>query len=333
MSVENDAWDGEGGDDEPEKEDTIEEAIRKIVQQKINLKPPKRNNVRRPPPLVAPVRQNPTLACDACHAPFVLCDDLRTGETVCSSCGVVSRTSRPDSFVVPGSVTVRSAVSARRNYFKERLSQWSQQEPPIPNAAKRMLIDAYDRLRLGGGPFRLSDELTKPEIRAIVIEAGLPPKNVVEKWLSVRTLLLNHAGLENKCPIPTEAVKAEMVRMFGELLRCWETHDWLKRGRMSLLNFNFMMCQFLLIIGVKEYELYSPWFPPVTKTKQEKLFEIWCNICRLLDWPIYTAEYDAEGKLHRRLQVVPAARVNVGKRKCEETPARKLKQKKLEECV
>ena len=90
-----------------------------------------------------------------------------------------------------------------------------------------------------------------------------------------------------------------MLEYFDVLVRAWATYPELRQERTSLLNFNFIICNFLLMIDPREYELHSPWFTQVTPVKLAKLQVIWNTYCQKLGWPVYQAVYDAEGRLHR----------------------------------
>lgn len=299
MSIENDVW----TDDEAEEEHVpIEEAIREILQDEWDRKPRKINNVKRPRPREQPVPQRTSLACAHCGPDTILVDDERSGTCVCPTCGAVARHLAPRTVDVPGTVSVRPVVSARLNYLKERLSQWSRTEPPIPRVARLALVDAFRRLTDVARPVRVSYALTKYEVRAVVIEANLPPKNLVEKWLTIRALLRRTVGLPDDCPMPSDALKTDIVRLFKQLLMVWQERVDLRHGRESLPNLNFVICQLILMIDVEQYRLHYQWFPPVTEQKRAVLMTIWAHWCRLLQWPLYIPVVDAQGVVHRQLQ-------------------------------
>lgn len=190
-------------------------------------------------------------------------------------------------------------VDARVNYFRERLSQWCNREPPIPPSGVRKLLEAYDRCRVDGGPFRVSSLLTKPEVRAIVIEAGLRPKNCVEKWLTIRSILLRHAGLPDDRVQPEQQEVSECMNRFSTFLAAWDQHPELHDGRTSLPNYNFLMVSFLLQIGAESYERHAMWFPQVTGAKRERLQRTFDLLCDIIGWPRYRAEVDEAGHVHR----------------------------------
>lgn len=301
MSIENDIWpDMDDASEEPEK--PIEEEIREILQEQWDQKPRKINNVKRPRPAHQPAPTRTSMACSHCGPAVLLVDDERSGTCVCPTCGMVARHMAPRTIDVPGTVAVRPVVSARLNYLKERLSQWSRTEPTIPRSARESLIAAFRRLTDVGRQVRVSYSLTKYEVRAVVIEAGLPPKNLVEKWLTIRALLRKTVGLEDDCPMPSEALKTDIVRLFKQLLRVWQERPELRHGRESLPNLNFVICMLILMISVEEYRLHYQWFPPVTEQKRAVLMTIWAHWCRLLEWPLYIPVVDAQGVVHRQLQ-------------------------------
>lgn len=141
--------------------------------------------------------------------------------------------------------------------------------------------------------------LSKPEIRAIVIEAGLRPKNCVEKWLTIRAMLLKHAGLPDEREQPTQAVVSECMNLFSAFLAAWDANPQLHDGRTSLPNYNFLIVSFLLQISAHWYETQAMWFPQVTQNKRERLERMFDAFCDIIGWPRYRAAVDGEGKVHR----------------------------------
>lgn len=89
-----------------------------------------------------------------------------------------------------------------------------------------------------------------------------------------------------------------------DFLRAWDAHPELRRGRTSLPNYNFLMAAFLLLISPEAYDTYAMWFPQVTPSKKAKLQLTFDAYCAVIPWPRYQAEYDQQGKLHRRQQCV-----------------------------
>lgn len=317
MSVEKAAGHGDDGEwwtVPPEKEDeeaSLMDLVQERAQDRLNLKPPKRNNVRKP---VDPendsrlarariaVPETSSVACRACGASDAYVSSASTAEYVCTACGVVARDIRPVELREFTGSHVRAQVDARINYFRERLSQWAGKEPPIPATGMQKICVAYDRCRNGEGPFRPSDVLTKPEIRALVVEAGLPPKNCVEKWLTIRAVLLKRASLPDERPAPTQHVLSECMRHFSTFLAAWDRHPELRAGRKSLPNYNYLIARFLLLVSPDIYDTYAVWFPQVTSAKRVRLQEMFDSYCDIIGWPRYQAQYDRLGRVHRQRQ-------------------------------
>lgn len=242
-----------------------------------------------------------SVACSRCGDSRAPIADERTADYICSGCGtVVAEDRMPSVGYADGVSVMRAPVCARENYFRERMSQWLRLEPAIPLEAQTKLRTTYRALRDGDGPIRLSDVLTKSEVRYIVISAGLPPKKLVEKWLTIRAML---RGVDD-CPAPRQSLVDALVQRFRVFLRAWKQHPELHKGRDSVLSSNFLICNFLLLESAEDYDTHAKWFPQVTESKRKILWQMWVKFCILLDWPIYTAEYDADGKLHRKLQRV-----------------------------
>lgn len=168
-------------------------------------------------------------------------------------------------------------------------------EPAIPREVVAQLRECYRTLRDPERADRISDFINKSEVRRIVIEARLPPKKLVEKWLTIRYHLKGH----NDCPTPSQSLKQALIDRFKLFLAAWQEHPELRGGRKSLPNINFLIYNFLLLESAQDCDLYGPWFPQVTENKRAALWKIWVRFCHLLAWDIYTAEYDSEGKIHR----------------------------------
>lgn len=76
----------------------------------------------------------------------------------------------------------------REDYFRERLSQWSGKEPPIPMA----VFVTYERRPRTPG---VDSPLTKAEVVALIREAGVSLA-WIEKWRQVRCQLMRRADLQ-----------------------------------------------------------------------------------------------------------------------------------------
>jgi len=293
-------------DDNDDDDNGGQERVRKIVANRESLRPRKVNNSKKRrleqnDPTYVPEPRVKDKACVGCRSNAAPIADERTADYICPDCGAVVADDRvPSVGYSDGVVVHRAAVSSCENYFEERMSQWCRREPAISHAAQAKLRDTFRTLRDGGGQIQLSDVLAKSEIRVIVIHAGLPPKKLVEKWLTIRALLLE----KDDCPMPRESLVKAIKGRFKVFHRTWKENPTLHFGRKSLPNINFLICNFILLESAEDYDEHAKWFPQVTDSKRKVLWRIWVCYCRMLEWPIYTAEYDANGKLHRVEQKV-----------------------------
>lgn len=323
-----------------------EQDILELVQEREAIRLPKRNNVKRKlddriirntfnEPLPKRACQIASLACLDCGGTDRLTIDTVTNEYVCHACGLVANMPVP-TVGYSDCVYPRSAVSARLNYFKERMSQWCRREPPIPREVIVVLREVYGALRDPAGAVVISDVITKSEVRLIVIQAGLPPKKLVEKWLTIRLLL---KGVDD-CPYPPSRLVENLIDRFKLFLDAWNRHPELRGGRKSLPNINFLIHGFLLLESAQDYDYYSPWFPQVTPNKRVALRAIWDQYCMVLHWDRYTAEYGPDGVLRRikqdtELPVIPLVRVGVRPKRSRDTDSdnRKWKERKITEFI
>ncbi len=291
-----------------------EQSILELAQERENLRLPKRNNVKRKrddserldafgdrietQSVKSRRAELQNLACADCGARACINVNDSNTEYCCSACGLVSRLPAV-TVAYSDSVYPRAAVSACLNYFKERMSQWCRREPPIPRSVIEKLRETYRALRNGVGPMAISDFINKSEVRCVVITAGLPPKKLVEKWLTIRY----HLKGRDDCPRPSATLVAALISRYKDFLSAWKANPQHRGGRKSLPNVNFLVNNFLLLESAEDYDLYAPWFPQVTENKRRVLWTIWVNYCRVLDWPQYSAEYDSDGKIRRIKQL------------------------------
>jgi len=269
-----------------------------------HVRPPKRNNVKRKismgeqQAIDRRKREAKEKKCPKCKANYdrtVL--DERTREVVCQSCGTV--VDRVFDVGVYDARRLRPAVvtDPPANYFNERMAQWSCQEPPIPMVDRRRLVDTYNE---GYGPYSSRESglfydpfLYKPTVRQIIIDAGLSPKQYCEKWLTIRRML----GAEPH-PVPSDELVRELKRLFAKVNAAWpRVQQQFKRT--SRPNYNFVIRQLLLLVGVEHFAKHEIWFPSVSNGKHSELMQQWAAICVVNDWKIYEPEWQ-DGKVRRK---------------------------------
>lgn len=279
--------------------DIGEREVVAFLREREDFRLPKINNVKRPPidknkiPQPSPVGpDSDEYTCDECGrlGPYVDAGH----ELVCPDCGLVLDGSDT---LIPGSdiydappVSFGSHSNARFNYFKERMAQWACKEPKIPNADCKRLLQTRDEAV--GTEYEFDEFFPKAEVRRLIITAGLSPKKYTEKWLSIRIML----GAPPH-PFPTQQLIERLQDMFLIVLNIWTRNDGVKSGRVSLPSYDYIICQLLLFIGQREYELYSPWFTHKSEVDSPQLAACWAGICRLAGWPILSAQWTHNGVL------------------------------------
>lgn len=234
-------------------------------------------------------------------------DDERTGDCICTGCGLVQGPILLDSLsyrelydsygnkrphlLVGGNIEVprglpncdvkmASAPYSEITYLNERIAQWRQLEPPIPYKDYAAISNAY------AGDGRHTD---KTEIRALLggidaarKAAGKKPRFIrkyLEKWLSIRFQL---TGVRSRgCYAPDWLVQAVRTR-FAEILRPFK--DRIKnKGRYSIINVNFM---FRRIFDLEGMQWYAVDFPPLrTDSKRRRLVNMWVECCEYTRYP------------------------------------------------
>lgn len=282
-----------------------ERHVYEYMREKQKFKKRKRNNVKKPVP-EKPVQLQ--LQCQRCGGQDFV-QNVDDTSTVCTKCATVAILNDSRHNYDHDSVSAASQTSAQLNYFNERMSQWCMREPPIPVADCLRLRDTFN----GGdgtsdtGPF--DPFLPKHEVRRLVIASGLAPKVYVEKWLSIRRML----GAEVHPYPDTDELPSAMREMFKAVLAMWKqtrpetgVSNGLHPKRSSLINYNFLIHQFLLILDVEAYKLYSPWFPLVVESKQKELKRLWHATCQKLGWPLLEAEWHGdELKVYKLKTIAP----------------------------
>lgn len=270
-----------------------ERHVYEYMREKQRFHKRKRNNVKKPAAEKPEVAQ---LVCQRCGGQDFV-QNVDTSDTVCTACATVAVLNDSRYNFDHDAAPAATQTSAQINYFNERMSQWCMREPAIPVADCLRLRDTFSGGAGNGdtGPF--DPFLPKHEVRRLVIAAGLAPKVYVEKWLSIRRML--GAPVH---PYPdTDELPNAMREMFKAVLQAWkETKP--ERGvtsgmhprRTSLINYNFLIHQFLLILDIEAYKLYSPWFPLVVESKQKELKRLWHAMCQKLGWPMLEAEWHGD---------------------------------------
>lgn len=248
-------------------------------------------------------------SCFYCGCREPLLHNWDSDEWGCGQCGTVDPSYLPQHDVSRNigvesdtleefEATTRCDVSTKRvdpcvNYWRERLSQWLMQEPPIPHEDAEKLLNTYL-----AGRQRYGDDLPKDTVRRLVIDSGLSPRVYVEKWLRIRVL----CGAASH-PVPSHQIVRHCDECFMEVRKLWRNKkDEIIRlfRRRSLPNYNYMMRHFLLIHSVAAYELHAPWFPQVV-TKLADLDLIWRWVCEQLLIPFY--DYN-DGKRMKRTFII-----------------------------
>lgn len=234
-------------------------------------------------------------------------DDISRGDTICNICGLVQSVifsdAKPYSELFddygnrsyPGTlfgfsavpislpnlrVNVQSAPYSEATYLNERIAQWRQIEPAIPQNDELCICTAYK----GDG-----ESVSKDEIRALL--AGIDTRRIgrgkqarfirkyLEKWLSIRFML---TGVKSRgCVAPDWLVNAVRKR-FNSILVPFKKH--LKgNGRYSMINLNFVFRRIFDIEGVPWYSID---FPPLkTESKRRKLVNMWVECCKYTGYP------------------------------------------------
>lgn len=182
----------------------------------------------------------------------------------------------------------QSNCCAEINYFNERMAQWCMEEPPIPLQDFIRIQQTFTQAQ--GTTDAFDPFLPHSEVRRLVILSKLDTKRYVEKWLSIRYRL--GAPIH---PVPSGALKRELRSYFGTHLEIWRKYPRIRGKRKSMPNYNFNICQYLLLSGKENYILYSPWFPVPDQSKCADLHQWWASCCIIAGWPILTARWTDEG--------------------------------------
>lgn len=231
--------------------------------------------------------------------------------------------------------SARSTPYERITYLRERLSQWSRTEPAIPAKDWEVILtefvgwcqekglqnvhipDIYELRRGKGLPGTVV--LTKEEIGEILdrcdvkreqpgpgdwnfgmdssdpdfIQFGLFKRRYLERWYSIRWRLSGVGTTADK--LPAQALTA-ICEVFLEVVEAFRRVVY-KRGRTSMLSYNFVLCRIFDLLGLSDCnadfpELQSP-------KKRQEMSEYWKRICAYHFWPyINTDELPEDSKSH-----------------------------------
>lgn len=215
----------------------------------------------------------------------------------------------------------RSAPYKRITYFSERISQWAQCEPEIPEDDWHWILDAYNEWcftnkgrypRVLPTPAQLRTTsvqipgtflLTKEEVRSLLVlvetrdysqfidfeddrpKVGHYVKKYYEKWLTIRWRLSGERSMA--CEVP-DWVFAELKSMFQALQPAFWQCIYDTSSRKSFPSYNFVICRLLDLLGFSECNVDFPCLK--TDAKRKKLQEYWHRICKFMQWPYINSQ-------------------------------------------
>ena len=254
--------------------------------------------------------------CDNCGR-FNFVEDFGRGDILCGDCGLVAdrifcfAPSYSSTHDAHGNRTAALAPAGKRprayhgvfkgptstpykrgTYFNEKLAQYRQLEPEIPEKDADKIYKRYRELN--ESTFKLErwyGEPNKEHIRQVLgsIDAdrkanGKKPRFVrvyLERW---RTLRCDLCGVKSDGCYVSETNVRHMRRMFQQVEWAFkQICDEQGHGRISFINYDFVMRRLLELFGIgwAAGDLH----PLKTRNKQARLVRWWAHICRHLKIP------------------------------------------------
>jgi hypothetical protein len=205
-------------------------------------------------------------------------------ENVCHSCGDVHSTE----FSVASNEYFKDHYTFKYNnfyqakfHFNERMSQWCNQEPHIPDSHLRKILGACTEYESRGTKLE-----SKRDIQRILRSIGkYYSKKYLEKWLTI--LQIYHR--KSFYPVPENTLVESLQYMFSSIMSPWfktKPHE-----RKHLPNYNYIIRQFLYIIDPALEKTYTLCFPLLqSKKKLQSLDKVWKPLCEYNEWeyrPLY----------------------------------------------
>ena len=200
-------------------------------------------------------------------------------ENVCHSCGDVHSAE----FSMASNEFFKDHYTFKFNnfyqakfHFNERMSQWCNQEPHIPDSHMRKILGACERYQEVGSPIE-----SKRDIQRILRSLGKYfSKKYLEKWLTI----MSRHHKTSLYPLPDSNLVDSLQKMFCAILPPW--YKTKPPERKHLPNYNYIIRQLLYINGEHIENTYKICFPLLqSKKKIQVLDKTWQPICEYNTWP------------------------------------------------
>ena len=217
----------------------------------------------------------PTDICMSCHKGEMIPQD-EEGVMICNNreCGkfinFIVDSSKPSNKEPPNEVSYTAYI--RLNHFKEILSQFQAKETTqIPD-------HVIDDIRLRIKKERISNlatEINYDKMREILRKLGY------NKYFEHIQYINSIFGI--RPPIMNEALHETLCVLFIEIQQPWAIHC--PANRTNFFNYTYTLYQLCVLLDQTQYLPYIPLMKD--REKQLEQDQIWCKVCKDLDWEYY----------------------------------------------
>lgn len=217
----------------------------------------------------------PTDVCmSCCRGEMIPQDD--DGVVICNNreCGVsvvyMTDSMKPTNNEPPNEVSYTAYI--RLNHFKEILSQFQAKETTqIP---EQVILDIRNRLKKERIK-NIADELNYDKMRDILRKLGY------NKYFEHIQYINSIFGI--KPPIMNEALHETLCVLFIEIQKPWAVHC--PANRTNFFNYTYTLFQLCVLLDQRQYLPYIQLMKD--RDKQLEQDQIWCQVCKDLDWQYF----------------------------------------------
>lgn len=217
----------------------------------------------------------PTDICSYCSKGEMIPQD-EEGVMICNSrdCGkfisYIIDSSKPSNKEAPNEVSYTAYI--RLNHFKEILSQFQAKETTqIPEDVIENIKIRIKKERIQN----LAEEINYDKMREILRKLGY------NKYFEHIQYINSIFGI--RPPIMNEHLHETLCVLFIEIQKPWAIHC--PANRTNFFNYTYTLYQLCVLLDQTQYLPYIPLMKD--REKQLEQDQIWCKVCKDLDWEYY----------------------------------------------
>jgi hypothetical protein len=196
----------------------------------------------------------------------MICNNRECGKFI----SFITDSSKPSNKEAPNEVSYTAYI--RLNHFKEILSQFQAKETTqIPEHVIEDIRTRIKKERIQN----LSEEINYDKMREILRKLGY------NKYFEHIQYINSMFGI--RPPIMNERLHETLCVLFIEIQQPWAIHC--PANRTNFFNYTYTLYQLCVLLDQTQYLPYIPLMKD--REKQLEQDQIWCKVCKDLDWEYY----------------------------------------------